>query len=110
MKTALLRSLPSEAEIRLSSSVKLKQISSLVGRTRSLFPVVAEEATSHAARNWSVRKTQLLLTRLRPSSLLFFSPSTVLPEIQLATPLPPALTAEGIAQSEFVQKGLAHRS
>src|ERR1700730_7831308 len=33
------------------------------GRTRSLFPVAPEEATSRASRRWSVYKTRLLLQR-----------------------------------------------
>ena len=44
-----------------STSLKIKQISLQADRTQSPFPVVAEEATSHAAGTWSVRKTQSLL-------------------------------------------------
>lgn len=58
----------------------LKQISLQADRTRSLFRVAAEEATSPASRTWSVRKTQLLLPRLSPSSLLVSCPNTALRE------------------------------
>lgn len=46
----------------------LMQISASEEGTRSLSPVAAEEATSHASRSLSVCKTQSLLPRLSPSN------------------------------------------
>jgi hypothetical protein len=64
--------LPGERHSLFPRFSKIKQISLQVDRTRSLFPAAAEEATSHAAGTWSVRKTQSLLPQISPPGRWFF--------------------------------------